>query len=254
MVYKSLTDVPHNLKEGIDWLVALRGADAEKNLAAMGAAVYKFLADKPVGKMEHQALEKIKLISKEFLEKPELKEMWPANELLRRFKGPMSKKRPGCLASCFGSTLESDYKNVVQTKGLTAETIAKKLGKVVNGCEKFLEKIKSPDEYKSSYSSEATWEASCAKDPEACAVVLVGIAPMLYTGLRCLRKASYDATLAGVPYVRCTMLGCVLKAVGYERSECCAKISGSYVFKALGNVKFQMLVTLYDLAGFWAFY
>ncbi|GBE59629.1 hypothetical protein, conserved [Babesia ovata] len=254
MAYTSLTDVPHNLKEGIDWLIALRGTDAEKNLKAMGEALYKFLADKPIGKTQVPALEKIKHISKQFIANPELKEMWPANELLRRFKGPMSKKGPGCLASCFGASLESDYKNVVRTKGLTAETIAKKLRKLVNGCEKFLEKIKSPDQYKPSYTSEATWDVSCSNNPEACAVVLVGIAPMLYTGLRCLREASHDDTLPVSPFAPCTILGNVLKAVGYERSECCAKISGSYVFKALGNVKFQMLVTLYDLAGFWAFY
>ncbi|GBE61309.1 hypothetical protein, conserved [Babesia ovata] len=180
MVYTSLTEAPHNLKEGIDWLMALRGKDGEKNLAAMGAALYDFFEDKPVGKMELPALEKIKSISKEFMENPALNYMWPANELLRRFRAPMSKKGPICLGSCFGATLESDYKNVVKTKNLTVETIAKKLGKVVDGCEKFLEKIKSPDGYKPSYNSEATWDASCAKDPEACAVVLVGSADAVH--------------------------------------------------------------------------
>ncbi|GBE58887.1 hypothetical protein, conserved [Babesia ovata] len=254
MAYTSLTEAPHNLKEGIDWLIALRGTDAEKNLKALGEALYKFLADKPIGKKELPALEEVKRISKEFINSPALNYIWPANELLRRFNKPLSKEHPGFFASCFGGRLESDYANVVQTKNLTAETIAKKLGKVLNGCEKFLEKIKSPDEYKSSYSPEATWEASCSKNPEACAVVLVGIAPMLYTGLRCLRKASHDEILRGVTFAACSSLASVLKAVGYERSECCAKISGSYVLKAVDNVKFQMLVTLYDLAGFWAFY
>ncbi|GBE60054.1 hypothetical protein, conserved [Babesia ovata] len=255
MAYNSLTEAPHNLKEGIDWLVALKGKDAEKSLAAMGDAIHKFLADKPVGKMNVPALEKVKLITKEFLEKPALNYIWPANELLRRFKGPLSKEHPGFFASCFGGTIESDYANVVQTKNLTAETIAKKLGKVVDGCEKFLENVKNPDEYKSSYSSEASWEASCAKDPEACAVVLVGIAPMLYAGLHSLLFACNDEALKYVrSYPIRSSLEEILRAVGYEGPECCAKISGPYVLKALKGVNSTVLSTIYDLAGFWAFY
>ncbi|GBE59623.1 hypothetical protein, conserved [Babesia ovata] len=253
MVYKSLTDVPHNLKEGIDWLIALRGTDAESNLKAMGAAVYKFLADKPVGKMELPALEKVKRISKEFVKNPELKNMVPANMMVKRFNTPMNKNLSG-YARYISTVRESDYDNVLQTKGLTAETVAENLSDVVDGCEKFLEKIKSPDEYKSAYSSKATWDRSCAKDPEACAVVLVGIAPMLYTGLRCLREASHDDTLPVSPFAPCTGLGYVLRAAGYDGSECCAKISGSYVLKALKGVDKGLLGIIYDLAGFWAFY
>ncbi|GBE59770.1 hypothetical protein, conserved [Babesia ovata] len=254
MVYNSLTEVPRNLKEGIDWLVALRGTDAEKNLAAMGAALYKFLAEKPVGFTEVPALEKVKLISKEFLEKPALRNMWPARAMLRRFNDPMYKEQ-GLIAKWFGDLQKSDYENVIQTRGVKPETIAKNLVKAVAGCEQFLENVKIPDQYESAYNSEATWEASCAKDPEACAVVLVGVAPMLYAGLRSLKVASEGETRGGVPMaLGMSSLGSVLIAVGYEETQWRAAMTASYVFKALKGVSHQVLTTLYDLSGFWAFY
>ncbi|GBE62627.1 hypothetical protein, conserved [Babesia ovata] len=250
MVYNSLTEAPHNLKEGIDWLMALKGTDAEKNLAALGDALHKFLVDKPVGKMEVPALEDIKKSTKEFM--GQKVNGYPfAKKLLGRFSKPMDKS---IRSNFFGTADESDYKNVVKTRGVKPEDITKSVSEVVHGCEKFLNGIKPAKQYNSAYSSEATWEASCAKDPEACAVVFVGIAPMLYTGLRSLRFASHAACFNWVPFSKKTNLGSVLEALGYKEAERRANMSGSYVFKALENVKFQMLVTLYDLAGFWAFY
>ncbi|GBE62430.1 hypothetical protein, conserved [Babesia ovata] len=254
MVYNSLTEAPRNLKEGIDWLIALRGTDADKNLAAVGKAVHKFLADKPVGFTEVPALEKVKSISKEFMEKRELKEQPFVRQLLRRF----NKKRNEnitLLDRWFESIAESDYANVVEARGVTAKTIGEKLSKAVDGCEKFRENVKIPDQYKSTYSSEATWEASCAKDPEACAVVLVGVAPMLYTGLRSLKVASEAETRGGLPMALGTSsLGSVLIAVGYEEPQWRVEMTASYIFKALKGVSHQVLTTLYDLSGFWGFY
>ncbi|GBE59322.1 hypothetical protein, conserved [Babesia ovata] len=255
MVYNSLTEAPHNLKEGVDWLMALKGKDADKNLAAMGEALYKFLADKPVGKEELPALEKVKSISKGFLEQPALNYIWPANELLRRFNKPLSKKHPGFFPRFFGVIFESDYENVIQTRGLTAKTIAEKLSKAVAGCEKFLDNVKIPDQYASAYSSEATWDASCAEDPEACAVIFVGIAPMLYAGLRSLREASNAQSYCHDSICLTPIsLRDVVKAVGYKDPGCRASMTASYILKALKGVKFQNLVTIYDLCGFWAFY
>ncbi|GBE58906.1 hypothetical protein, conserved [Babesia ovata] len=253
MVYSSLTDIPRNLKEGIDWLIALRGTDAEKNLKALGEALYKFLADKPVGKRELPALENVKLISKKFLEKPELKDMWPASELLGRFNKPMNKNFVG-LAKCFNNADESDYKNVVKARRLTPKTIAEKLGKIVAGCEKLLESVKNPEQYYSSYTSEATWEASCAENPEACAVVLVGIAPMLYTGLRSLREESKVGTGVLPLSGKGKPMGKVLKAVGYKESEYRAGMTGLSIRNALKGLTLEVLDTIYDLCGFWAFY
>ncbi|GBE61205.1 hypothetical protein, conserved [Babesia ovata] len=253
MVYNSLTDIPRNLKEGIDWLIALKGDDAKENLAAMGDAIHKFLADKPVGKMELPALEKVKSISKEFLEKPELKCRWPIKNMLEKLYKPMNKNISGC-AKFFRNVDESDYKNVLKARGVKPEDISKDLRKVVHGTETFLDDIKNPDQYKSAYSSEATWEASCAKDPEACAVVLVGIAPMLFGGLRALREASHDESHIFSRSKNKGVVGSVLEALGYNVAERRPNMSGSYVFKAVENVKLKMLITLYDLAGLWAFY
>ncbi|GBE59318.1 hypothetical protein, conserved [Babesia ovata] len=221
----------------------------------MGEALYKFLADKPVGKKELPALEKVKSISKGFLEQPALNYIWPANELLRRFNKPLSKKHPGFFPRFFGVIFESDYENVIQTRGVKPETIAKKLGKVVNGCEQFLENVKLPDQYISAYSSGATWDSSCAKDPEACAVIFVGIAPMLYAGLRSLKNSciaqGYCHRSSGLTPIN---LRDVVKAVGYKDPGCRASMSDSEILKALKGMSYKMFITLYDLSGFWAFY
>ncbi|CDR95845.1 hypothetical protein BBBOND_0209980 [Babesia bigemina] len=240
--------------EGIDWLVALKGDDAEKNLAALGAALHKFLADKPVGKMVLPALEKAKIFSKDLMTHKALKDQWPANVMLERFITPMDKD-PGAFAKIIGIVDESDYKNIVQARGMKPEHIAKDLGKVVDGCEKFLENIKNADKYESTYSSEATWAGSCVEDPEACAIVLVGMAPMLYVGLRALRMASLSETQSWLHPGALEHLGNVLNALGYRGSGCRANMSGSYLYKLLQyNVNFKVLETIYRLAGFWAFY
>ncbi|GBE59671.1 hypothetical protein, conserved [Babesia ovata] len=250
MQFDSLTRIPRNVKDAIDWLLALKGTDPEKNLKALGAAVHTFLADKPVGNLNLPALKNARIFFRDLMTQKALEGLWPANVMLERFNTPMDKS---VHFKFFGTVDESDYENVVQARGVKPEEIAKDLGKVVDGCEKFLEKIKNPNKYVPTYSSEATWDASCAKDPEACAVIFVGIAPMLYTGLRSLRKVSHGESFKWVPFAK-KNLGEVLKALGYKEPERRPNMSGSYVFKALENVKFQMLVTLYDLSGFWAFY
>ncbi|GBE59193.1 hypothetical protein, conserved [Babesia ovata] len=254
MVYNSLTEAPHNLKEAIDWLMALRGTDAEKSLAAMGDALYKFLADKPVGKMKVSALENVKKISKKFMGQKALKDQPFVKTLLGRFKRNTS-KTVSLFHRWFETMAQSDCENVMEVRGVKPEDITVNLAKAVDGCEKFLDDIKIPNQYKSAYSSGATWSSSCARNPEACAVVLVGIAPMLYAGLRSLKETSAEAAnrnwLASYAELK---LGKVLTAVGYKEPQCRAKMSGSDVFKALQSVSFEMLNTIYDLAGFWAFY
>ncbi|CDR95430.1 hypothetical protein BBBOND_0205880 [Babesia bigemina] len=253
MVYTSLTDAPHNFKEAADWLLALKGDDV-KNLKAIGEAVYKFLVDKPVGRINLPALEKVKRISKHFLEQRELRNYWFVEELLKRYNDLISKS-PGAWAKYFRVVDESDYKNVVKSKGITAEDIAKNLDRIVNGTEILRDSIKIPDEYQSAYSSEATWESSCAKDPEACATVFVGIAPMLYAGVRSLHTASIAATLNLAPLTRHEYgLRKTMKALGYVEPECRTNMSGLDVGRALRGLYLRRVLTLCDLAGFWAFY
>ncbi|CDR94690.1 hypothetical protein BBBOND_0109880 [Babesia bigemina] len=252
MVYNSLTDVPHNLREGIDWLIALKGTDGEKNLAAMGSALYDLLADKPVGKKVLPALEQIKPITKQFLEKPGLKGHWSVKRLLGRFSEPMNKTIFMWFKHQWGY-YASDYENIIQTEGVKLKDMVENLGKVVHGTEKFLDDIKNPDEYKSAYSSEATWDASCAKNPEACAMVLVGIAPMLYAGLLCLWNASDDAAEKWLVINANERFEKLLKALDYKEPDCKDNLSAAAVRKALCSLDNSVDI-LYDLAGFWAFY
>ncbi|CDR97708.1 hypothetical protein BBBOND_0402000 [Babesia bigemina] len=253
MVYTSLTEAPHNLKDGIDWLIALRGTDAEANLKAMGAAIHKLLADKPVGYTEVPGLEAVKQISKEFMEKPELKYHWCVERLLKRFNKPMG-KAPSLLEKWFGIIAESDYANVVQNHGFDRQAMSDKLAQVVDSCDKFLNEMKDPDHYTSAYGSDATWAKSCAKDPEACAVILVGVAPMLYTGLRSLWDVSFFAAKKIPPFNSKRRLLDMLKAVGYGEPVCPAGIGASDVRKAFNLMEVDIFTTLYDLGGFWAFY
>ncbi|GBE61517.1 hypothetical protein, conserved [Babesia ovata] len=251
-VYHSLTEPPRNVKECIDWLIALKGKDGEKNLKALGAALHKILADKPVGKMKVPALEKIKVITKKFLEKPENTRLLSSNELKWRFQEPLDKGFGA--AQAFGLVPKSNYKNVIQTKGVTAKTVSKNLIKVVDGCEQFLENIKVPDHYKSAYSPEATWDASCAKDVEAYAIIFMGVAPMLYAGLHCFRLMSLYAWWGGPDSEAAKNMPEVLKAVGYVEPEYRAGMSAANVRRALRPVDYEILGIIYDLCGFWAFY
>ncbi|GBE59773.1 hypothetical protein, conserved [Babesia ovata] len=255
MVYTSLTEAPRNLKEGIDWLMAVKGTDGENNLKAMGAAVYNFLADKPVGKMEVPALEEVKVITKEFLEQKEFEDGYFLNKLLDRFKKRMKKQKPGFFAKHFDYVYKSDYENIIQTGGVTADAMVKNVAKVVRVTERFLKSIQVADKYESAYSSEATWDASCAKDPEACAIVLVGIAPMLHTGILYLQYRCFRATESGGPgSVEEKRLANALEALGYKKSEQNVKMGVSDILRAFSCVGVELFVILHDLAGFWAFY
>ncbi|CDR98078.1 hypothetical protein BBBOND_0405630 [Babesia bigemina] len=251
MVYTSLTEAPHDLKECIDWLIALRGSDAERHLKAMGAALHKFLVDKPVGKMELPALEEVKLITKEFLERKPIQKQLFVKGLLRIFEEPMN--RSGIVFRLFYGQ-ESDCCNIVQQNHLEPYAMGLYLGRVVYGCDRFMKHMKIPDQYKSAYSSDATWEASCAEDPEACAVVLVGIAPMLYAGLRSLKYVTRLALQNEANEKARRRLKTVLRAVGYRRSKRRCNITVSFMSRALSEVDKDVLEIIYDIAGFWAFY
>ncbi|GBE59580.1 hypothetical protein, conserved [Babesia ovata] len=253
MAYYSLTDVPSNFKEGIDWLLALKGDDPHHYLQAMGTALHDLLSRHYVGFTRLPALEKIKLISRKFLEEGGLKGQPFVKELLERYKAPMS-KNPEQLAKVFSRVDESDYKNVVRARRATPRSIAKNIGEVVDAAEKFLEGIKETDKYTNTYGSGATWIGSCADDPEACAVVFVGIAPMLYAGLRSLQEASLDAQKEGPHSDAANRLGKMFKALGYEERDCIDGLKASDIRKALEGVNKQILAIVYNIAGFWAFY
>ncbi|CDR93947.1 hypothetical protein BBBOND_0102740 [Babesia bigemina] len=247
MVYYSLTDAPQNLKEGIDWLVALKGDDAEKNLKAMGEAVHKFLINKPVGKVELPGLEEVKRITKEFLEKPELKDLPYVNDILGKFEGHINKE-PSLFAKIFYVD-ECDYRNILRARRIKPEDIAQDVTEVVESCEQLMEGMKVPDEYESAYNYRATWDSSCSYNPEACAKVFVGIAPMLFVGI----GAMLDARYADLPN-EAEGAAKVLQAMGFVEPQCRAGIDASKALNELRGVELNVLDTLYDLSGFWAFY
>ncbi|GBE58734.1 hypothetical protein, conserved [Babesia ovata] len=253
MEYHSLRRIPRDFREGVDWLIALKGTYPELTMQALSDAIHRLLVDKPVGFTELPCLEKVKHISQQFLEQKEFKGDPFVEMLLKRYNTPMDKQPMG-LSKTLGFYLESDYKNIIEAHGVRPESIARSLGRVVRGYEKFLEDIKHPDHYRPTYSSRATWDASCAKDPEACAIIFVGIAPMLFTGLLYLQETSVDAIRGGRHSEEEQELGSVLTTLGYLKPERSEKMSGLAVRTALRDLGDDALNILYDLAGFWAFY
>ncbi|GBE61088.1 hypothetical protein, conserved [Babesia ovata] len=253
MVYNSLTDVPRNLKECIDWLMALKGTDAETNLKAMGAALYNFLVYKPVGKMELPALEEVKRISKEFLEQKEFRDQPSVKKVLGTFNNRMNKQYYKYFRFVVHID-KSDYENVVRTRGTVPEKIAEDLGKVVHGTETFLDDIKNPDKYRSAYCPEATWDASFAKNPEACAVILVGIGPMFYAGSESLLIEFEVLYITGLSHYCFDNIQMMVKALGFKEPECRASPNLVDIDRALTRLDDDELYTVYDLSGFWAFY
>ncbi|CDR95275.1 hypothetical protein BBBOND_0204330 [Babesia bigemina] len=252
MVYTSLTEAPHNLKEGIDWLMALKGTSDENNLMHMVGTIHHLFSDHSAGNNPLPSLDKIKSISKEFLEKPELRDNMLVRILLSRFYTPASAANTG--SRHYWHRQFNEYGRVVGVKGAEPEYIKDCLSNVMDGFGKLLDDIKTPDQYESSYSSEATWEASCAKNPEACAVVLVGIAPMLYAGLISLWGTTESKTGEFHRYAGSRSFGEVLRALGYVQPQCRSDINGSEIFKNFKGLDDDLLHNTYDLAGFDVFY
>ncbi|CDR93805.1 hypothetical protein BBBOND_0101340 [Babesia bigemina] len=216
MVYTSLTNVPRNFKEAIDWLMAVRGDGAKSNVAALGAALFSSLADKTVDKMEMPALEEVKHVTKKFLDQPELRNQWFVGGLVKRYNDLINKS-PGGLAKYFRVVDESD-ENVLKGKGITAGSIVENLDDVVYGTEIFLDDIKSPGEYESAYSPEATCSKSCTQKPEDCAAVFE-----------------------------------LIQALGYVEPECRAGMTASYVGRALSGFDADTTDFICDMSGFWVF-
>ncbi|CDR96177.1 Probable serine/threonine-protein kinase kinX [Babesia bigemina] len=250
MVFNSLTELPRNFREGIDWLVALKGSDAEKNLAAISDAVLNFLRDNSVCYDDIPAFQKLKLITKEFLEQEGLKDRRAVKMILDRFNTPTHKKRD--FFSTFSHPIdEDDDDNGIKTWGITAENIVERIAKSVKGCDKFLAEVKIPGKYMSAYSSGATWSNSCTQKPADCAAVFVGITPMLYAGLMSLWDATDADDFRLFPSKAKKNLGDLLNALRYAKPECSSSLSRSDVVNALSGIGIEELDTLMELADFW---
>ncbi|CDR98040.1 hypothetical protein BBBOND_0405240 [Babesia bigemina] len=253
MTFHSLTTTPRNVKDAIDWLVALKGTNAFGNLKAFGAAIHKVLSEHPVGFKVYPSIEDGKIFTKRFLEQEALKDQPFIQELLERYNKPLD-KQPSTFSKLFGLVKECDFQNVVQARHTSPADITTDVRKLVDGCENFLKKVQHSDKYRSTYSPKATWDSSCASYPEGCAKVFVGIAPMLYAGLRALKESGADAASKGPKSKAAAHLEEVMSAMGYEESRLRPKLGASDIVTALRGINGHALDAIYDFAGFWAFY
>ncbi|CDR94452.1 hypothetical protein BBBOND_0107500 [Babesia bigemina] len=251
MVYYSLTEVPRDLREGIDWLLAVKGTDGH-GLKELIAAVYRFLYRQPVGLIRLTPIEDIKRIFKKFLEQRALKDKAFAGAMLKRLKTPME-KNPNATLKVLKGIKDSDHMTL-KTRGVTYDSMANDFNTLVDSLEKFLDDIKNPDQYRSYYSSEATWSDSCSERPEDCAMIFVGIAPILYVGMQAMFDASSNGVVGLKMFRAKDHLERVLFALGYVEPEIRANMSSADLRSALGVMNKAVMNTIYDLAGFWAFY
>ncbi|CDR96671.1 hypothetical protein BBBOND_0305750 [Babesia bigemina] len=253
MVYSSLKGIPRDFREGVDWILALKGSHPDVTLGMLADAVHRLLVRHPVGYTEIPALEKVKSVAQKFFEQKSFKHDPFAEMLLKRYNARMPKDPMG-LAKSLKFYLESDYRNVIAAHDVRPQRIAGRLRRVADACERFLNDIKSADSYRSTYTSRATWDVSCAKDPETCAAIFVGIAPMLFTGLLYLMEADEYASRVERNYEVEKQLEDLLRSLGYGKPECKDRIDGPLFTVAVRDINDTILDTLYDLAGFWAFY
>ncbi|CDR97379.1 hypothetical protein BBBOND_0312820 [Babesia bigemina] len=238
MVYNSLADNPWNLKEAIDWLVALKGTDPSTNFKAMGAALYDFLGQKPIVTRSVTTIEELKRVSYRFIGQKELKHHRSSSVMLERCNGSVE-KNTGEFADAMGSK---------------PEKVADNVANVVYACEKFLYALRRHGEHTSAYSSEATWARSCSNDPEACAKIFVGIAPMLYTRLLTLTDASKATNSVWSWFEERQRVVDVLAAGGYTKWDCRHDMSFFDLSKVLSSIKKETFIMLYNIAGVLAFY
>ncbi|CDR94493.1 hypothetical protein BBBOND_0107910 [Babesia bigemina] len=252
MVYNSLTEIPRNVKECFDWLIAVKGS-SRFNTQALGFALHNFLVDMPVGLTRVPSLEMVKRFAKGFLEQKELKQEPHVTCLLAKYRSPMNKTDGMDMKRLFCYN-ESDYDNVVKSKNISRDEMASIVARVAGNCERFLKRIKTPAQYESAYSSEATWEASCALKPTECAAILVGIAPMLYAGLISLWISSNPELFGEEKSVKEKRLGRVMKILGFEEPGCREDLTRISVRQALVDMDKEIIERIYEIAGFWAFY
>ncbi|CDR95633.1 hypothetical protein BBBOND_0207870 [Babesia bigemina] len=250
MVYNSLTDVPRDFREGIDWLVALKRTGFESNLKAISDAVFNFLAHKPAGACQLPAFQQVKLNVKKFLGQEGLKDRRIVKPMLERFNRPKNQKSD-FFARFFQSVGENGGRQIENNWGITGENILTKLAKSVDGCNTFLRNINVPAQYKSAYSSKATWDASCSTKPEDCAAIFVGITPMLYAGLMSLWDATDESAFRLTPDKARKELEDILNAMRYVNPDCRSSLSRLEVVNALRGIGIDELGTLGTLAEFW---
>ncbi|CDR93734.1 hypothetical protein BBBOND_0100630 [Babesia bigemina] len=228
MAYASLTEAPRNVKEGIDWLIALKGDDAGRNLTSMGLAIYNLLTHKPVGNLNKPAPEKVEEGSEEV-------------------EGQSGQESVQSLREMSTRALAENLAKLSNNERLAVRIIALKLSHVILACQQFLDDVKDGDRYVSAYGPEATWDVSCAENPEECVSVFVDVAPMLHGGLKALRKAS-DGKILGIPSAEDTeRVQEIMKAFGYNESEERAEMTATHVSEALRGVK-KIFGTLHDIA------
>ncbi|CDR95703.1 hypothetical protein BBBOND_0208570 [Babesia bigemina] len=246
MPFDSLTMVPRDLKEAIDWLLATKVNEDSRTWWSMGLGLTRMYERQPAAVKMLPALEVIKQITKDFLERKEIRNQKFVRSVLDRINKPSS--------NTTGNDPQSLKVHVGSARGVGPRTLARSACKALYVCDMFLDDIKDHEKYRSAYASDVTWEESCDEYPEACAVVLVGIAPILYVGLRSLKEAAKAAVEAGPGSKEEIHLAKVMKAVGYTVPQCRSDLTSLDIRKALRGLDVPMLAVIYDFSGFWGLY
>ncbi|GIX65038.1 uncharacterized protein BcabD6B2_44730 [Babesia caballi] len=252
MGYPTLTVVPSNLKEAIDWLDAVKNNGDPADIISLGAAVHDLLYRYPSEPGKLAFVEEVKAIVKKFFEKPELVELEPIHSVLQRYYNSHCDDQGGW-SYFFWSSKPNEPTNVVVDQCLTTDDVTEVIDSLACRIEDFTSRLKPSGNDVSAYDSTANWADSCDADERLCAEIFVGIAPLYYAGLRALAAICKTAHhVAGPIGVEGNKLGALLSHMGFTVSSSDTDTRGEDICKSLALPK-ETLNDVYDLAGFYAF-
>ncbi|GIX61893.1 uncharacterized protein BcabD6B2_13280 [Babesia caballi] len=138
---------------------------------------------------------------------------------------------------------------------LTSSEITKAVKNSVDSISGLLKKIRKTSTYESAYGKDATWEKCCAPEPNRCAEVMIGIAPLFYATLHQLRYVSLFTNGSVKIADESKKVGAFLKNAGFDMERDVNAKKTVEVFRYnLNFLKDPFLSKLLELGGFVSVY
>ncbi|ORM41114.1 uncharacterized protein BXIN_0446 [Babesia sp. Xinjiang] len=235
MVHASLLEYPTNYKEAIDWLVAIRTSGGIKEL---GAAVVNLFAEQSYDDEFMALIKEIRLKVKRYLRQSGFSDQ-PAVRIILKLlpdesEYPIEVGSPPTITEIeeaiecqhpshkeekgvpIADKSESHKPKPILPRNISDADVIKAISDSADQYDKLLRKLWKSKTYEHSYDVTATWEQSCAPEPQTCAKIFVGIAPMLAAGTCALRHIALFASENDLIADSTKKVGSFLKAAGFH--------------------------------------